>query len=502
MKKKLSSQWEFDDLFENAPSIKNENEGDDNEDNSNDKNDAPVEKSEEEELHLPLSVSELTSRIRSALELEYAQIKVKGEVTNLRIQNSGHIYFSIKDSNAQMQCVLFRGQRGVTREYLEDGQEVIVGGGISVYESRGQYQLIVRALEPAGRGALQLAFERLKQKLDKEGLFDQENKKDLPRFITKLGIVTSPSGAAIKDFVHVVNRRFAGLELFIFPSKVQGDGAAQEIANGIEVLNQYSKTIKSLDAILITRGGGSLEDLWAFNEEHLARTIFKSQIPLISAVGHEIDFTISDFVADYRAATPSAAAEIVTEPFVRSQEQLESLNNRKSRIAQQSLQLMRQNLGNLSQRVNRLHPRRNLEQNFQKFDELLLKFQKTAKSELTNKLNRFGSLKLMHSKWNPKLEIQNRRRQLGEVHSKLSKQTIYQLDFLRQRLKLCASQIEILSPKSTLDRGFSIALLEKGTDKSSQKTVLRSSNQAELGDLVEIRLKSGTITSEVKSKVE
>ena len=492
MKKKLSSQWEFDDLFENAPSAKKDKE-----------EVRPVTSETVEDpdnLNTPLSVSELTARIRSVLELEYDSIKVRGEITNLRVQSSGHIYFSIKDASAQIQCVLFRRQRGVDRDYLEDGQEVIIGGGISVYEARGQYQVIVRSVEPAGRGALQIAFDRLKEKLNNEGLFDQKNKAPLPRYISRLGVVTSTSGAAIKDFLHVLERRYAGLELFIIPSKVQGDGAASEIATGVKTLNQFSITSKRLDAILLTRGGGSLEDLWAFNEELLARTIFESKIPIISAVGHEIDFTISDFVADYRAATPSAAAEIITEPFVRAKERLEDLLHRQSRVFQQSVRLFRQNLKSLNQRHARLHPRRNLEQNFQRLDDLSSKLNKAVQSGFQSKINKFASQKLLLSKWYPKSELQNKKNHLIQIRSRLSNTTIIQLDSLRQRLKLCMSQIEILSPKSTLDRGFSITRLEKAGEKLPQKPVVRDAKQVRKGDSVEILLKSGSINAVVQSK--
>ena len=251
-----------------------------------------------------------------------------GEVTNLRAQSSGHMYFTLKDAGAQLSCVLFSREEVLHRSVLADGQKVLLQGDVTVYEARGQYQLIVRAVELQGVGALQIAFEKLKQKLAAEGLFAPERKRPLPKYPQRIGLVTSPTGAAIRDVLHVVQRRNPGLEIILAPCRVQGEGAAEEIAAAIRLLNEFNvglrasglkrriqgwKPVPTLDLILVTRGGGSLEDLWAFNEEVVARAIFESAIPVVSAVGHEIDFTISDFVADVRAATPSAAAEIITE---------------------------------------------------------------------------------------------------------------------------------------------------------------------------------------------
>src|SRR6266498_5004691 len=286
MSRTAKSQWDFGELF-------------------------PV-----EQTRRVLSVSELTATVRRLLEKEVGEVWVTGEVTNLRAQASGHVYFTLKDATAQLSCVLFRGEAVANREFLQDGQKLLLHGSLTVYEPRGQYQLIVSAIEPQGLGALQLAFEKLKRKLQAEGLFAQERKRPLPRYPQRVGLVTSPTGAAIRDVLHVIQRRQPSLEIVFAPCRVQGEGAAAEIAGAIRRLNQWSLTpspVARLDLILVTRGGGSLEDLWAFNEEIVARAIFESALPVVSAVGHEIDFTISDFVADLRAATPSAAAEIITE---------------------------------------------------------------------------------------------------------------------------------------------------------------------------------------------
>src|ERR1035438_25208 len=256
-----------------------------------------------------LSVSELTAQVKSLLEKQIESIWVTGEVTNLRAQNSGHMYFTLKDAASQLNCVLFSREKAPHRGLLADGQKVLLQGDVTVYEARGQYQLIVRAVELQGVGALQIAFEKLKQKLAAEGLFAPERKRPLPKYPQRIGLVTSPTGAAIRDVLHVVQRRNPALEIILAPCRVQGDDAAAEIAAAIRALNEFHASRIThhapLDLILVARGGGSLEDLWAFNEEAVARAIFESALPVVSAVGHEIDFTIADFVADGRAATPT-----------------------------------------------------------------------------------------------------------------------------------------------------------------------------------------------------
>jgi len=288
--KTAKSQWDFGELF-------------------------PV-----EQVRKVHSVTELTWQVRRLLEKDFRDIWVTGEISNLSIQRSGHAYFTLKDAGAQLACVLFRSETQVDRLLLQDGRKIIAKGDLTVYEARGQHQLRVVAIELQGLGALQAAFEKLKQKLKAEGLFATDRKRPLPRFPERIGLVTSPTGAAIRDVLHAIERRNPSLQLVLAPCRVQGDGAALEISAAIRLLNDYHLRLvngepmaKGLDLILVTRGGGSLEDLWAFNEEIFARAIFHSALPIVSAVGHEIDFTISDFVADFRAATPSAAAELITE---------------------------------------------------------------------------------------------------------------------------------------------------------------------------------------------
>ena len=269
------------------------------------------------------TVSELTRGIREILELSLPYLRVRGEVSNLRTPPSGHSYFTLKDEASQLRCVLFRnrpsvppqspsrgsGEKGESGSGLADGMEVILSGRIGLYEKRGEYQLIAEDLHSLGTGALQLDFEELKRKLADEGLFDQERKRPVPPFVGRIGVITSPTGAAIQDILNVMERRFSNVEVALFPVRVQGERAAKEIAAAIEVMNR----IGGFDCLIVGRGGGSLEDLWAFNEETMARAIYSSHLPVISAVGHEIDYTIADFVADLRAPTPSAAAELVVQ---------------------------------------------------------------------------------------------------------------------------------------------------------------------------------------------
>src|SRR5437867_3790053 len=339
-----------------------------------------------------LTVSELTTQVKRLLEKSIGLVWVTGEVTNLRVQSSGHIYFTLKDANAQLNCVLFRGESVQNRDLLQDGQKLILQGDLTVYEPRGQYQLLVRAVELQGVGALQLAFERLKRKLQAEGLFAPERKRPLPRYPQRIGLVTSPTGAAIRDVLHVIRRRNPGLEIIFVPCRVQGDGAAEEIAAAIRLLNEFVHAVEPLnrssvqasagstiqplndstrlDLILLTRGGGSLEDLWAFNEEVVARAIFDSAIPVVSAVGHEIDFTISDFVADVRAATPSAAAEIITEGLFASRQFVAGTINWMWQRIRARLARKRDELTSLLARMARAHPRRRLNEKLQRLDDL------------------------------------------------------------------------------------------------------------------------------------
>jgi exodeoxyribonuclease VII large subunit len=315
------------------------------------------------------TVSEVTRMVKMELESAFPLLWVEGEISNFHRHHSGHLYFTLKDETSQLRTVMFRGEARKVPFELEDGLQVVARGRINVYEPRGEYQLIVELLEPKGKGALQLAFEQLKEKLKKEGLFDPALKKKLPVLPKKVGVVTSPRGAAIVDIIRTLERRFARLHILLYPAKVQGEGAAEEIVEGID----YLGSLPDIDVIIVGRGGGSIEDLWAFNEEKVARAIYRCAIPVISAVGHEIDFTIADFVADIRASTPSGAAEMVIEEEESLRERIENLEKRLvhnqkfvlqewkhevfSLAQHRAFQNMRINLLNLEQKVDDLEMR-------------------------------------------------------------------------------------------------------------------------------------------------
>jgi exodeoxyribonuclease VII large subunit len=447
------------------------------------------------------SVAELTLDIKRLLEKQVGSVWVSGEITNLRAQSSGHFYFTLKDAAAQLSCVLFRGAAGVQRQLLADGQKVLLQGDVTVYEARGQYQLIVRAVELQGVGALQAAFERLKQKLAAEGLFAPERKRPLPRCPQRIGLVTSPTGAAIRDVLHVVRRRNPALEIILAPCRVQGEGAAAEIAAAIRLLNGFSasgnhpageaeasttaagplpaKTSESLairhpyfvlDLILVTRGGGSLEDLWAFNEEVVARAIFESALPVVSAVGHEIDFTIADFVADLRAATPSAAAEIITEGVFASRGFVLETPLRLRQLARRTLARKLETAGTFAARLARLHPRRQLNEGLQRLDDLqsgLLRNLKQAvhgrELELRNLAGRFLRAK-------PSVRLPVRREALRQLEKRL----------------------RALGPEQVLARGYSI------TTAAATGEVLRDAAKVAPGQELKTRLAKGEVSSRVE----
>src|SRR5471032_329355 len=295
-----------------------------------------------------LTVAELTRAIRATLETKFGAVWVQGEISNYKLHPSGHQYFTLKDQRAAISCVIFRNTLPSAAQPISDGAQVQVYGNVSVFEARGQYQLSVQILQTRGAGLLQARFEALKRKLEAEGLFDPARKRALPRFPKRIGIVTSPSGAAIRDMLNVLRRRAPNVEVLISPVRVQGSGAAAEIATALNELAAPNPLWEPIDVIVIARGGGSIEDLWEFNEEIVARAIFNSAIPVVCAVGHEIDFTIADFVADLRAPTPSAAAELITREWSDWRGTVQALRNRLDRNVRQELLTHRRHLARLS----------------------------------------------------------------------------------------------------------------------------------------------------------
>jgi exodeoxyribonuclease VII large subunit len=442
-----------------------------------------------------LTVSELTSSVRRLLEKEIGQVWITGEVTNLRTQSSGHIYFTLKDGNAQLQCVLFRSEAVQHRELLEDGHKLLLQGDVTVYESRGQYQLIVRAIELQGVGKLQLAFEKLKQKLHAAGLFAQERKRALPRFPQRIGLVTSETGAAISDVFHVIQRRQPSLEIILASCRVQGAGAAEEIACAIRLLNDWSRNLdapRRLDLILVTRGGGSLEDLWAFNEEVVARAIFESSLPVISAVGHEIDFTISDFVADFRAATPSAAAELITEAVHGSRAFLRDTAAWFRQLMARRLALEHDELQAMMTRLQRLHPRQRLREQLQYIDELLNRAQRCARQKLRDCTAAVANSRQRLARATPSPAIRQLRQMTRDLARRLRELCRQRLKEQRALLKAAQERLQLLSPENVLGRGYSIT-----TDAATGK-IVRDAAKVQPGQRLRTRVKTGSIKSIVE----
>lgn len=473
-----------------------------------------------EQTRRVLTVSELTGNVRKLLEKEIGEVWVSGEVTNFRLQSSGHCYFTLKDVGAQLSCVLFRGEAATNREFLQDGQKLLLQGSLTVYEPRGNYQLVVRAIEPQGVGALQLAFEKLKRRLQAEGLFAVERKRPLPRYPQRIGLVTSPTGAAIRDVLHVIARRQPSLEIILVPCRVQGDGAAAEIAASIRLLNEWSvkterrspdrldrqliaehagletgapPTTHRLDLILVTRGGGSLEDLWAFNEEAVARAIFESALPVVSAVGHEIDFTISDFVADLRAATPSAAAEIITEGPFASRQFIADAGRRLALLARQQLDDRREQLLQLAHRIVRAHPRRQLRDAAQHLDELQVALLRVVRQGAREQRRRWQTLSERLARLKPAAVLKLRQQTLRDLERRLHETARLRLERQRHALQPLEARLRLLSPDNVLARGYSI------TRDAATGDVIRDAAVVRPGQKLKTRLKTGEVRSVVEN---
>jgi exodeoxyribonuclease VII large subunit len=444
------------------------------------------------------SVSELTWEVRRLLETQLGRVWVTGEITNFRSQGSGHIYFTLKDAAAQLSCVLFRGEMQVDRALLQDGRKVTLGGELTVYESRGQYQLRVTAVELQGVGALQAAFEKLKQKLNAEGLFAPERKRPLPRYPQRLGLATSPTGAAIRDVLHTVQRRYPALEIMLAPCRVQGEGAGLEIAAAIRLLNEFNSSNgrpgdgaagARLDLILVTRGGGSLEDLWAFNEEVVARAIFESALPVVSAVGHEIDFTISDFVADIRAATPTAAAEVITEGAFSSCEFVAGAAERMRQLTRQQMDDKAYVLAQAEQRLARVHPRRKFNDWLQRLDDLRGSLLRYARNGVRHRHKASQNLADRLARVRPGSFLKQRREVLDLARERLNEQARHRMREWQNRLKTLEARLRLLGPEQVLARGYSITM-----DARTGK-VLRAAKSVQAGQRLKTRLKEGEVIS-------
>ncbi len=415
-----------------------------------------------------LTVSELTAQLRAVLEERFPAVWVEGEISNYRLYGSGHAYFTLKDADSQLRCVLFRNRGRRIKFEPADGLHVMAFGSVEVYAQRGEYQLVVELLEPKGLGALQLAFEQLKARLQGEGLFDQARKRDLPRFPKKIGLVTSPSGAAIRDMLRVIGRRFGELHIVIAGCRVQGAGAAEEIAQAMRDLN----ALGDVDVIIVGRGGGSLEDLWAFNEEAVARAIVASKAPVISAVGHEVDFTIADFVADLRAPTPSAAAELVVRE---KQAVVDALAELRSRLEHAAARPLR----DLDRRV----------------DETTTRLRRGMHAEWRHAAHRveLGAAALRSA--SPVARVANGRHRLERLDARMRSETRHALAQAQHRLRSAVGRLDSLSPLAVLGRGYSLTRTPTGE-------IVRSARQVSAGDDVRVLLHQGTLECRVAATKE
>ena len=433
------------------------------------------------------TVSQLNNEVRLLLEDHYFDTWIEGEISNLARPGSGHLYFSLKDDDAQIRCAMFRTRNRFLRFDLKDGLQVLARARVSLYAPRGDYQLIVQSLEPAGDGLLRHRFELLKQKLQSEGLFDLSRKKPLPPLPRCIGIISSASGAAVRDVLSVLKRRFPAIPVVVYPVAVQGSEAPAQIRAAIKLAQDRHEC----DVLILTRGGGSLEDLWAFNDEHLAHAIYHCQIPIIAGVGHEVDFTIADLVADVRAATPSAAAELVAPSAA---ELLASVKQTDKSL----LKAIRQQLARHQQQLDALrkglrHPRQQLEIKAQRLDDLDARLIKAMNNLLSRHNQVLLQRKLQLTQYEPgqqirvlKIRVQHLQLQLQQQHAVLRQR-------LQNRLKLLRTRLEAYNPLSTLDRGYAIIASDQGE-------IVRSAEQLKKGDHFTAILSKGEIKAQV-SKV-
>lgn len=434
-----------------------------------------------------LSVSQLNRRAKQLLETHLPLLWVEGELSNVSIPSSGHWYFTLKDDQAQVRCAMFRNRNMLVRFKPQQGQHVLIRARVSLYEGRGDYQIIAEHMEEAGAGALQRAFDALKLKLANEGLFDEDHKKELPSLPKHIAVITSPTGAAIRDILNVLERRFPSIPVTVIPVAVQGKESAPQIVRAIQLVNRSDL----FDVVILARGGGSLEDLWPFNEEIVARAIYASNLPIVSAVGHEVDFTIADFVADLRAPTPSAAAELITpdgdawlEQFIGLEVLLEEAIARKLQHLQQKLHWLRSRLR---------HPKEKLEQQSQRCDTLELRMKNSIQKILTHYRNRLSTLVIRQKPLHPEMRLQQLQVRFQKAQQGLNRAQQLTQHQKQQRFSEAVRMLNTLSPLKTLDRGFAMVTLA-----NSEKPIV-DSTQINVGDKIKARLAKGEFIAVVES---
>jgi exodeoxyribonuclease VII large subunit len=435
------------------------------------------------------AVRNLLAAVRTRVEREYSDIWVEGEISNFRAHDSGHLYFTLKDENAQIRAVMFRSQARLLRFRPEDGMQIILRGRVTIYEGRGELQLSAEYLEPKGAGALQIAFEQLKAKLEAEGLFDQQRKKPIPALPRCIGIVTSPQAAALRDILNILQRRHHSASVLIYPAQVQGETAAGEVSNGIRYFNR----VKNVDVVVIARGGGSAEDLAAFNHEGLARVVASSNIPVISAVGHETDFTIIDFVADLRAPTPSAAAELVIRSRQEIEDQAESLRQRLARAMRYRLLIARQNLTEVAQHGTFARMMDGINQRQQRLDDLRFRVEKAQRKLLEQNRRRWEHASAAVRHYDARRVLAGLQRDLASKTASLASTMRTALIRQRGRLEQIESGLRALSPVAILERGYALVFDSKGQ-------LLKDSAHVQTGDAISARLAKGTFSARVEAK--
>ncbi|MGV7221398.1 MAG: exodeoxyribonuclease VII large subunit [Nitrospinales bacterium] len=438
------------------------------------------------------SVTDISKAIKGVLEDVFDSTWIEGEISNLRVPASKHSYFVLKDDNSQIRCVMFRNSRAGIKFEPADGDQVLVYGRVGVYEARGEYQVIVENMEPLGLGALQKAYEQLKLKLEKEGLFDEASKKPLPEYPWKVGVITSDTGAAVRDIFNIMHRRNPKVSILLHPVKVQGDGSAEEIATAIENMNR----VNDVDVIIVGRGGGSIEDLWAFNEECVARAIYKSTIPIISAVGHEIDFTIADFVADLRAPTPSAAAELAVP---RLDEMINQIVGNTRQLLKQQTDLIEGYKNQLKGLIDRRFfrsPRQIIELPSQRLDDLTQRLLRGLDNWVIIQQARLkGEVQKLFLS-SPIKDIQSLKDKSSGLHHMLVKEMQSHLSMKKERLAGTLKNLHALSPLAILDRGYSIC------NNSKTGKAIIDSEVVNIGDQVTVSLAKGKLNCTVDNKIE
>lgn len=434
------------------------------------------------------SVSELNRETKNVLSAHFSIIQVEGEISNLSAPSSGHIYFSLKDQKAQVRCAMFKTRQRSLDFKPANGKLVIITAQVSLYETRGDYQLIVDKMQEAGDGGLQRAFEQLKNKLLEEGLFETSLKQTLPTIPKQIGIITSPTGAAIHDILSVLKRRFPALPVIIYPTAVQGESAQFEISKAIETANSQ----KQVDVIILARGGGSLEDLWVFNEESVARSIAKSKIPVISGIGHEVDFTIADFVADLRAPTPSVAAESVVPDQQTWLLKFQSLESQLQQIIQRRLLDFKQSTAWVNKRLKLQHPGGKLQRYAQTLDSLEMRLLRELQSKVRHFKNLLENQHTQLQRHNPIDRIIRYKEQQLYLQNRLNSTILQKLEQLERKYFSLAQTLNAVSPLATLERGYAIV------SEIDTTVVVRSSQQLSINDLIKTRLAHGQVISQIK----